>query len=215
MCVARNQCVLSVYRETETQNMEELISGTGPGQKTTLLTGLWCLFVYSDFVKWCLIPTEWRNFKPSPATSSFQDFQNFPVWFLWHCRLVWRLQATVRLATPSSPSKLVPLCTSFLKHQILGGKSGFPCRILCFKRQFYMHQLPQWKYKLCELCGAAYFGRQLPRARERRDSRRMTQRLLPIPNDRYVCFNWHHAYRCWVLLTRILCACAKTLSRAS
>lgn len=196
--------------------MEELTSGTGPGQKTTLLTGLWCLFVCSGFVKRCLTPTELRDFKPSSAILSFQDL---PVWFLWHCRLVERLQATVRLATPSSPSKLVRLCTSFLKHRILGGKSGFPCGILCFKRQFCMHRRPPWKYKLCELQGGTSsrtcFGRQPPRAGERREGRRLMQRLLPIPSDHCVCFNWDHAYRCRVLLMRTLCACGKTLSHAS
>lgn len=84
---------------------------------------------------------------------------------------------SVSLATPSSPSKLVPVHTSFLKHQILGRKSGFLCRILCFKRQFYICSLPQWKYKLCEPHRAnsscICFGRQPPQARERRDGRRM------------------------------------------
>lgn len=143
--------------------MEELITGTGPGQKTTLLTGLWCLFVYPGLVKQCLVPTELCDFKPS----SFQDFQNFPVWFLRHCRLVWRLQVTLCwTGYPFLTKQASATLYLLLQHQILRGKSRFPCGILYFKRQFYIHRLPQWKYKLCEVRRAVSahtrFGRQPP-----------------------------------------------------
>lgn len=86
--------------------MEELLPGTGSGEKT-LLTGLWCLFVYSGFVGWCLISTE------------LYHFNHNPVGFLWHCRLVRRLQATVRLAFPSSPRKKCHSVPLFLSNKFL------------------------------------------------------------------------------------------------
>jgi len=51
MSVCGQKPACAFCQETETQNMEELISGTGAGGKTTL-------FVYSHFVKQCLVPTE-------------------------------------------------------------------------------------------------------------------------------------------------------------
>lgn len=126
-----------------------------------------------------------------------------------------RTGCPVGLATPSSPRKLVSLRTSFFEAPNSWRKIWIPCGVLRFKRQLYIHRLPQRKYKLDgAMSSCICFGRQPLRARERRDGRRMMQWLLPIPNDCCVCFNWHHAYRCWGLLMRILCTWEKTLSLA-